>query len=449
MTDTETMKERARRRIEAHAEEIVSLSEDVMRRPELGFAETGTAALVADRLRALGLTCRTGLALTGVRADLVGRSSRPRIALLGELDALVVPDHPLADPDTGAAPACGHHAQLAAVLGAAIGLGPEMANLDGSVALLAVPAEELVEVDRRLELRARGELEFLTGKAELIRLGEFDDIDLAVLVHTGSGNGPRFSIGDTLNGSLIVRARFLGRSVHAGGRPWAGINALEAANLAIAAINAQRATFPDDDGIRVTPVLTASDGAPGVVPGAASLEVLVRARHLEALTATEAKVRRALRAGALALGARLETGTLVAYLPLTSDRGLDAVVEANAREVLGSGDLVRGRHLGASTDMGDLSAIAPVSHPYTSGTEGDTHSAAFRVVDHHAAAVEPAMYLAGAVIDLLADGATAARRILDRARPGKLTPAEYVAMRRGLSNQETWSPKDGSGDVER
>jgi metal-dependent amidase/aminoacylase/carboxypeptidase family protein len=63
------------------------------------------------------------LALTGVRADVAGRAGAgPTFALLGELDGLVVTGHPVADPQTGAAHACGHNAQVAGLLGAAMGL---------------------------------------------------------------------------------------------------------------------------------------------------------------------------------------------------------------------------------------------------------------------------------------------------------------------------------------
>ena len=117
------LKRRVDEAIERHADEIVGLGEDIRRHPELGFKERRTAALVETKLRTLGLTPRTGLALTGVRADVVGGAGAgPTFALLGELDALVVAGHPDADATTGAVHACGHNAQIAGLVGAAIGL---------------------------------------------------------------------------------------------------------------------------------------------------------------------------------------------------------------------------------------------------------------------------------------------------------------------------------------
>ena len=98
------LKQRVDEAIERHADEIIEVGETIRRHPELGFKESRTAALVESKLLKLGLTPRTGLALTGIRADVPGgQGPGPTFALLGELDALVVTGHPEADPHTGAA----------------------------------------------------------------------------------------------------------------------------------------------------------------------------------------------------------------------------------------------------------------------------------------------------------------------------------------------------------
>src|SRR5881396_783286 len=120
---TNELKQRVYAAIDRRAEEIVGLGERIRKQPELGFKEVKTARLVEDTLAGLGLKPKAGLALTGVRAEAPGRAGDgPTFALLGELDALVVAGHPEGDPTTGAAHACGHNAQVAALLGAAIGL---------------------------------------------------------------------------------------------------------------------------------------------------------------------------------------------------------------------------------------------------------------------------------------------------------------------------------------
>ena len=152
------LKQRVHEAIERHAQAIIAVGEQIRRHPELGFKELRTAALVEAEFRRLGLVPRTGLALTGVRADVAGGAGAgPTFALLGELDALVVAGHPEADPSTGAVHACGHNAQVAGLVGAAIGLvaSKAMEHLAGRVAFFAVPAEEGGDLEWRLgEVRA-------------------------------------------------------------------------------------------------------------------------------------------------------------------------------------------------------------------------------------------------------------------------------------------------------
>ena len=87
--------------IERQSEQIIGLGEAIMDQPELGFKEEQTARRVCDSFAALGLQYERELALTGVKARLKGQQSGPTVALMGELDALIVPDHPRADPATG------------------------------------------------------------------------------------------------------------------------------------------------------------------------------------------------------------------------------------------------------------------------------------------------------------------------------------------------------------
>src|SRR5262249_58553329 len=117
------------------------------------FKEVKTAKLVEEMFQRLGLTPRTGLALTGVRAEAAGqKGDGPTFALIGELDALVVSGHPEADPVTGAAHACRHNAPIAGVLGAAMALHDAGAfeQLSGRVVFFAVPAEEGGDLEWRI-----------------------------------------------------------------------------------------------------------------------------------------------------------------------------------------------------------------------------------------------------------------------------------------------------------
>ncbi len=435
------LKQRVSETIERHADEIVGIGEAIRRHPELGFKERRTAALVEEKFRRIGLAPRTGLAITGVRADAAGGAGAgPTFALMGELDALVVAGHPEADRSTGAVHACGHNAQIAGLVGAAIGLveAGALEHLAGRVTFMAVPAEEGGDLEWRLGEARAGRLEFLGGKCELLRLGHLDDVDMAMMIHTTprAEDGPACVPGSN-NGRFGKTARFVGRAAHAGGAPHAGINALYAAQIALAAINAQRETFRDEDTIRVHPILTHGGSQVNVIPGEARLETYVRGRTLEGIRDANMKVDRALRAGALALGASVEIETLPGYLPLRTDATLARMFKQNADSIFGPGACGEAGHRAGSTDMGDLSQVIPVVHPYMGGARGTGHSADFEIIDKHLAYVMPARAMAAMVVDLLWDRAAGAGEVIAKAQPG-MTRQSYVDFQRSVRRREVF-----------
>ena len=447
MPDREDLKRGACDAIDRRKSQIIEISRDILDHPETGFNERRTAQLVAKAFGDLEIPHRTGLAITGVKGAIQGAAGPgPRVAIIGELDSLVVDQHPKAHPDTGAAHACGHNAQIGMMLGAVIGLSDQrvLPHLSGSVVPFAVPAEEFVEVEDRLALREAGKLEFLGGKQELIRLGEFDDVDMAMMCHTASEMGDRmFSVGGSSNGHMVKFVEYAGRGAHAGSAPHLGTNALNAANLAIAAIHANREVFKEKETVRVHGIVTRGGEAVNAVPSDVRLEWRVRSSTPEDLAKNNRLADRAFKAGALAVGATVKITSIPGYFPLRHDATLQELFLANASRLLG-GDRVlvvsRDRNRGGSTDMGDLSQIMPVCHPYTAGSMGAGHSKEYYVKDYEQAVVNPAKIMAMVVIDLLADGGAKARAVLAGGSP-LMTRDEYVALQRQRARVEEF---DGS-----
>jgi len=436
------MKSRVRQTIDAHADELEALARQIFSQPELGFKELRTAAIVHEWFDKLGLAHRDGIALTGTRADLRGGASGPTVAILGELDSLLCWEHPDRDARTGAVHACGHNAQVAMMLGAGLALKEVAPDLAGNVALMAVPAEEYVELEERLAFREQGQLEFLGGKAEMVRLGAFDDVDIAMMVHTTARpEDGDIAVGGTNNGMLAKFVRFLGRTSHAGGAPEKGINALSAARVAMAGIDALRETFADDDHIRVHPIITRGGDVVNAIPADVRLETFCRGGTVEAIELAHRKVDRALKAGALALGGAVEITTLPGYLPLLHDPNLVSLFRSNASDVVGPRNVRDKGHGGGSTDMGDLSHILPTVHPYAGGATGAGHGADYRIEDHTRAVLNPAKILAMTVIDLLSNGAPEARRIKAEFKP-RMSRDEYLAYLRRLSTKTLYNAED-------
>ena len=443
MLSRQELKQRACAAIDRRKADIVGVARQILNHPEPGFREVKTAQLVADQFAALGIPYRSGLALTGVKGRISGGGGPgPRLALIGELDSLIVNEHPHADPDTGAAHACGHHCQIGMLLGAAIGLNqPQvLSQLSGRIALIAVPAEEYIEIEYRDELRRQGKIEFLGGKPELVKLGEFDDVNLAMMIHTTSTTEEgQLCISGTNNGTLAKKIRFIGKGSHAGGSPHLGINALNAASLALSAIHYNRETFRDEDSIRVHPIITKGGEAVSAVPADVRMETFVRGKSLDAIMDANTKVDRALKAGALAVGGEVVIQTIPGYLPLRQNGEMAEVFRANANALVGEENVGQTQHRGGSTDMGDLSYLMPAIHPYVGGATGIGHGADYVVQDYGLAVITAAKALAATAIDLLADGAAAGGGIVGRHRP-EMTRQEYLKFMRGLAKEEKFQP---------
>lgn len=425
--------------IERHAPAAIDLARDINEHPETGFREERTANLVQQWFDGLGLPHKDGLAITGVRADVTGASPGPRVAVMGELDSLIVPKHPFADPNTAFAHACGHHTQIGTMLAVAAALADADVReaLRGNVALMAVPAEEFIELEYRDSLRQQGKIEFMGGKAELVKLGAFDDVDISLLTHSSSNDSEGLLAVDAVNnGALAKEARFLGVQAHAGSAPHKGVNALQAATLAMAAINANRETFQDPDSIRVHPIITHGGDVVNAVPAEVRMEMFVRGRNMDAIADADRKVDRALRAGAMAIGARVEITSFSAYLPMKNHGALSDLYRANAAQIVGQDGVTKAGPRGSSTDMGDISHLMPTIQPYARGAAGTAHGADFVIEDYGLAVRNPAMATALTVFDLLsADGQ--AERIINGFSPA-LSKSQYLALQRSLNRRQLY-----------
>ena len=439
MSDKQQLKDQVCREIGAREGQVVGIGEAIMDAPELGFKEVRTAQRVRVTFQEAGLPFQDQLGLTGVKAILKGGRPGPTVALMGELDALIVPNHPRADRNTGAAHACGHNAQIAGLLGAALGLTASGAadQLAGNIVFLAVPAEEYVEIDYRIGLVKEGKTSFLCGKQELIQRGVFDDVDLAIMIHSSSPEMADGKIGIAVssNGFLAKSVRFLGRAAHSGAAPEQGINALNAATLALSAIHAQRETFRDEDCVRVHPIITKGGDLVNIVPAEVRLETYVRARSAEAVLDAAHKVDRALRGAAVAMGCRVEIETVPGNMPLLNDTQLGEIFRENGEKLFGEGAFREHPHRGGSTDAGDLSHLMPVLHPVMTGAQGQVHSTQWHIADPESGYVNPAKTLAMMAIDLLADDASRARHILEQFRPS-LSKDEYLKQQHGVFRTE-------------
>ena len=426
--DKDLLKAKVCAAIDDSAAEIEALANSIADEPELGFKEVKTSAKVVEFFRVLGLEPQTGFAINGVKARAKGCKSGPTAAVIGELDAVGCPDSCKADPMTGAAHACGHNLQIAAMAGAACGIMKSgvMEQLAGDAVFFAVPAEEYIEIAYRKKLREQGKLHFLSGKGQLIYEGAFDDIDMAMQMHADKNMPePTVSVGESSNGFLGKTVRYVGKTAHAADAPDEGVNALNAAMLGLMGINALRETFREDDVVRVHPIITKGGDFVNSVPADVRMELYVRAKTMAAIEKTHKKVDAALKAGGDAIGAETIIETLPGMMPLSCNARLNELFMENSKQAWPGIAIKDAGHFSASTDMGDVSHIIPVIHPFIGGTNGLLHTADFKAVDFKAAVLLPAKAFAMTLIDLLYDDAQEAKAIIDNFEP-ILTKEEYI-----------------------
>ena len=434
--NSKQLKELVCAEIDKNAEQIIAIGQKIFANPELGYKEYKTAMIVEEVFTELHLPFENKLAITGSKAILKGNSDQVRVALMGELDAVLCPEHPFADINTGAAHSCGHNAQIAGLLGAAIGLTKSCAQqyLAGDVAFIAVPAEEPVEVEFRNRLRNQGQIEFLGGKQELIKIGALDDIDMTLMFHSTTRDDCQVVVDGTSNGFVTKLIKYKGKEAHAGGAPHNGINALNAAIIGLQAIHAQRETFKDDDCIRIHPIITKGGDLVNIVPADVRIETYVRGKTMDAVLAASKKVNRALRAGAMAVGAEVEIIELPGFLPRFNDPKLTELFRANAEEVVGADQVVTGGHGTGSSDIGDVMHLMPAIHPYVGGMVGSGHTKDYSVTNPYLAFVTPAKIMAMTVIDLLADNAKVGLQV--KATPVRMNKEEYLELWREFTKNQ-------------
>jgi metal-dependent amidase/aminoacylase/carboxypeptidase family protein len=148
---------------------------------------------------------------------------------------------------------------------------------------------------------------------------------------------------------------------------------------------------------------------------------------MEAIIDAAAKVDRALKAGAMAVGAEVEIETLPGYLPKLPAPALDDVLRANAESLVGADAVGPRGHTTASGDLGDISHLMPVATLSVAGIRGEGHSENVRVADEYLSYVTSAKAMAATVIDLLWDDAGVAREIIAGYRP-MYTREAYLRM---------------------
>lgn len=422
--------QRILRLIDVHKDQIIAFAEDIAAHPEPGYEEFCTAGKTAEVLKNLGYKVTEHLARTGVKGTKSIKEG-PSLTVIGELDAIGCHSHPNANPVTGVAHACGHHAQMAAMIGCAIAMAdPDVQKyLAGTVNFLAVPAEEYIDADKRARLKKEG-IEFCCGKSEMIRTGVFDDTDIALTTHVHMVPVEEdFYLGNpACNGYSAERVTVRGKAAHGAIDPWNGVNALSITTSAIQMMGLMRETFREEDHVRLHNVIRKAGDVINSVPDEAIVETKVRAASLDKICEITDMVNRAYAGSAYAFGGKIEMEKLQGYMPIIPRAADNALIEAADDLGLNYRTVQKGDFNNACTDVGDLSHFVPVVNFTFKGFEGKLHGADFKITDPEKAYILPAKLLALTVYKLLKNGGQEAKKITKSYTPvfNKESYIQYV-----------------------
>jgi amidohydrolase len=361
------------------APDLIEICRAIHAKPELGFQERFASNLLCNTLEGHGLRpLRRAFGLETSFSAEFGGAGTPIVCILSEYDALPQLGH-----------ACGHNIIATAGLGAALGLAAVASALPGRVRYLGAPAEE------------NG-----GGKELMARLGAFDGVDCAMMVHPASADLP----GMRLIAKIGVTIRYHGRAAHASSSPEAGLNALDAIVFSYQAIAALRQHLPP--GHRVHGIITRGGDAPNVVPDFAEAHFQLRAPDLASLSELRRRIEGCISAGATATGTRADAlWDDVVYADMRNNWPLARAYQRNAEalgRVFGKFDDIP-LSAAASSDMGNVSYRTPSIQPMIS-------MAPAGVKHHHrdfatwaasdpgmAAAIDGAIAMALTTVDYLTD----------------------------------------------
>ena len=268
-------------------QDVIDLRHTIHQNPELGNMEVKTAALVADRLKALGIEVRTQVGKTGVVGVLKGGLPGPVVALRADMDALPVKemnDLPYASKATGirlgktvpVMHACGHDTHTAMLLGAARVLAEHRDQVAGTVVFLFQPAEEgAADVDD-------SQTDTLIGAQAMIRDGALDapKVEAIFEVHVMAGYPTGhlyYKAGTVLNSSDQFRITLNGQQTH-GSAPWSGADPIVASSAVIGGLQTLVSRRADlSQGMAVVSVGTINGGsASNIIPQSVELTGTIR-----------------------------------------------------------------------------------------------------------------------------------------------------------------------------
>lgn len=245
------MKEKLYGLVEAQADRLLSMADQIFDNPEYDGEEFFASGLLEDYLEENGFAVERGLKdwPTAFRATWKQGEGGPRIGLLCEYDALRNLGH-----------GCGHHMQGPCICGTAVALKNAGIDKPFELVVYGTPAEES-----------------LSAKVTMWENGCFRDIDVALMMH----GGPDTCVDEKSLALSNYTITFHGKGAHAALAPDQGRSALDALLLCFNGVEFLREHVREDTRMHYT--IAEYPGPCNVVPSKAVANISLRSYSREVL----------------------------------------------------------------------------------------------------------------------------------------------------------------------
>lgn len=346
-------------RVTADSAVAIALSDDLGHNPELSGEEYESSRKMVEILREGGFDVE--FPFMGLDTAFIGKKGKPgkggRVAILVENDAL---------PNIGHA--CGHNVHGSMSILAGLGLESLVEELDAELWVVGTPAEE---VDG--------------AKCRMSDEGLFDEVDMAIMIHSSGDNSFVAYRSLAMDGYNFV---FEGRTAHAAASPWEGLNALNGVQFFMHSLDMLRQHVRPET--RIHGVVIEGGTAPNIVPEHAMARFEVRAPWRPYLDGLVEQVFDCARGAALATGTKVSwqkfESSFDDMLPAPAAEAMMAEVMEEVGVELSPSEGPRG-----SSDVGNVSYRCTALQPVLAITDGgfalhtrELAEATFRPMAHEA-----------------------------------------------------------------
>lgn len=312
--------------------DLKELNEYIYKNPELGRKEFKACEAHKNILKKYGFKVTDNYIgiETAYLAEYSSEKDGPKIAYLAEYDAL---------PEIGHG--CGHNALGTASVGAGILLKDFVDEFGGTVYVYGTPAEET-----------------LGAKVDMAEAGCFDNIDAALLSHPTGKSHERSGTSQAME---ALQFTFKGKTAHAAGDPYNGINALDGVIQFFNSVNALRQQTKES--ARIHGIISNGGEAANIIPDLAVANFYVREATTKEMVKLSERVKNCAKGAALATGTELKIENYeYTFKHLVTNETLSDVYVKNLK-LQGIEDIPVSKPSGSS-DCGDVSHHCPTIHSY-------------------------------------------------------------------------------------